>query len=194
MILTKASFDVIRKEFGPLSQTQVDGLIFLVNGCKGFGYSYPECAYALATAYHETAGTMQPISEYGSVKYFEKYDVGNLAKRLGNTPELDGDGYKYRGRGYVQITGEDNYRRFTKSIGHNLLDNPDLALEPSIAIQIMAFGMLQGSFTGVGFRKKCGVLRYDRDLYIRARKIINGTDKAAKIADYALVFEKALRS
>lgn len=194
MILTKESFDIIRKGFGPLSQSQVDGLIFIVDGCTGLGYTYPECAYALATVYHETGGTMLPIGEKGSDKYLSKYDTGQLAKNLGNTPDADGDGQKYKGRGYVQITGLDNYKKFSTITGYDLVHEPDLALDPAIAIQIMTIGMLNGSFTGLGFRRKRPVGRYDRAAYVRARGIINGTDKAGIIANYALVFEKALRS
>lgn len=58
----------------------------------------------------------------------------------------------------------------------------------------MTGGMLNGWFTGVGFRRKRPVAKYDRNSYVRARAIINGTDKAELIADYAMIFEKALRS
>ena len=54
--------------------------------------------------------------------------------------------------------------------------------------------MLKGWFTNLGFRRKRPVGRYDKTAYVRARAIINGTDKAELIADYAMVFEKALRS
>jgi putative chitinase len=46
--------------------------------------------------------------------------------RMGNGPESTGDGYKYRGRGYIQLTGKDNYTAFTKSIGEDCVANPDL--------------------------------------------------------------------
>lgn len=195
MILTTKGFDVLRAELlGKLSTDQVNGLNFLVSKMEQAGFTYPEAAYGLATAYVETAKTFQPIVEYGSMKYFEKYDVGNLAKRLGNTPELDGDGYKYRGRGYVQITGTDNYIKFKKLLNVDLVNNPGLALNHDVAASILTYGMLNGSFTGVGFRNKRPVGRYDRNAYVRARAIINGTDRAGEIADYAMIFEKALRS
>jgi predicted chitinase len=194
MILTKKSFDYLRSIFGSLTQSQVDGLNFLVSKMDEADFSYPEAAYGLATTWHETDKTMQPIVEYGSKKYFEKYDIGTLAKRLGNTPALDGDGYKYRGRGYVQITGTANYALFTKTLGVDLVNNPDLALDPEVAAKILTEGMLKGLFTGVGFRRKRAVQRYNIASYVRARAIINGSDEAQKIAEYAMVFEKALRS
>lgn len=60
--------------------------------------------------------------------------VGNKKGGLGNTEE--GDGYKYRGRGYVQLTGKWNYAHYGKKIGVDLVNNPDLAARPDIASQI----------------------------------------------------------
>lgn len=53
--------------------------------------------------------------------------------RMGNGPESSGDGWKYRGRGYIQLTGKSNYKSFGSAIGEDLVGNPDLAAEPSIA-------------------------------------------------------------
>lgn len=188
MILTHVSFNILREELfgGTLSTSQVQALNFLVECCKLSGMTYPECAYTLATVYHETGvpvkgkgvvRTMLPIKEAGSEAYLrsKKY-------------------YPYIGYGYVQLTWKDNYSRIGKLIGVNLIKNPEKALEPEIAANIMVQGMLNGWFTGVGFRRKRPVGRYDRDAYVRARAIINVTDKAELIADYAMVFEKALRS
>jgi putative chitinase len=46
--------------------------------------------------------------------------------RMGNGPEASGDGWKYHGRGFIQLTGKDNYTAFTKSIGEDCVNNPDL--------------------------------------------------------------------
>ena len=194
MVLTKASFDYLRSVIGSLSQSQVDGLNFLVSKMKQAGFTYPEAAYGLATVYIETDKTFQPIAERGSDKYLSKYDTGVLAKRLGNTPEADGDGQKYKGRGFVQITGLANYKFFSKITGEDLVENPDLALDAEVSAQIMTHGMLNGSFTGVGFRRKRPVSRYNIHQYTQARNIINGTDRATEIAQFAMIFEKALRS
>lgn len=187
MKLTKGGFDILRESLFKtgLSQAQVDALNFLVLKCEEAGMTYPETAYALATTYHETGviqggkmvRTMQPVKEFGSDAYLKgkKY-------------------YPYIGYGYVQLTWEDNYTRIGKLIGVDLIEKPERALEPEIASKIMTGGMLNGWFTGVGFRKKRPVSRYNKAQYISARAIINGKDKAELIADYAMTFEKALRS
>jgi hypothetical protein len=59
---------------------------------------------------------------------------GNRAD-LGNTSP--GDGYKYRGRGFIQLTGKDAYQKVGKLIGIDLVNNPDLANEPSVAAKIV---------------------------------------------------------
>lgn len=153
-------------------------------------------AYALATAWHETAHTMQPVKEYGGPSYFHRmYDPQGqrpkLAKANGNIHP--GDGVKFCGRGYVQLTWRNNYRRLGDKIGQPLESNPDLAMRPDIAAQIMRRGMDDGEFTGKAFAHflpKDGAAQ--RPEFIAARRIINGSDKAAIIADYAIGFQKAL--
>lgn len=56
--------------------------------------------------------------------------------RMGNGPEASGDGWRYRGRGIVQITGKENYQRFGKIAGLDLVNNPDLAMDPKNAVDI----------------------------------------------------------
>ena len=194
MKMTAGGYSVLRKAFGSLTQQQVNGIERLIAAAKEGGLTYPETAYLLATVYHETAFTMTPISERGSYQYLSKYDTGRLAKILGNTPEADGDGVLYKGRGDVQITGRANYAKFGKLLGVDLLNNPDLALDPNISAKIAVIGSRDGLFTGVGFRKKRPVGKYDEASYVRARAIINGTDCAVDIAKYAMIFERALRS
>lgn len=190
--MTAGGFSIIRNALGRLTELQVKGINFIVSAIdKDKSISYPQAAYMLATAWHETDRKMQPITEYGGIRYFDKYDTGTLAKRLGNTPALDGDGFKYRGRGYVQITGTDNYSRFSRLLNVDLLKKPDLALDPDIAIKITTIGMKNGAFTG---KKLSDYIHQSKKDYVGARRIINGTDKAQMIANYAVTFEKALRS
>lgn len=169
---------------GMLSQQQVDGIEALLAATEGLPITHR--AYLMATAAHETDQTMQPITEYGGRKYFEKYDTGKIAKALGNTPEADGDGYLYRGRGYVQLTGRANYAKAGAALGLGLMHKPDLALQPAVAAKILVRGCEGGWFTG---KRLSDYLPGD---YRGARKIVNGTDKADLIAGYAREFEAAL--
>lgn len=178
-----AFFDRVRGGFGALSQKQVDGFRSLLDKMREWPVSW--AAYGLATAWHETAKTMQPIKEMGGPDYFRRmYDKDgerpHVATRLGNT-QL-GDGVKYAGRGYVQITGRRNYSKW------GIENTPDDALNADTAAFIMINGMETGSFTG---KRLSDYLPGD---YLNARRIINGTDKAQTIADYANDFERALRS
>lgn len=181
-----AFYSSVRPMFhGILSQQQVDGIEALLAATEGQPITFR--AYLLATAKHETADTMQPITEYGGRRYFDKYDTGKLAKALGNTPEADGDGYTYRGRGYVQLTGRANYAKAGDALGLDMLRKPDLALQPSVAALILVRGCCDGWFTG---KKLADYLPGD---YRGARRVVNGLDKADLIAGYAREFEAALR-
>ncbi len=60
------------------------------------------------------------------------------ANRMGNGSEASGDGWRYRGRGYLQLTGKSNYRIFGDALGTDLVGNPDRAAEPDICWQIAA--------------------------------------------------------
>lgn len=180
-------FNKIASLFPKMSPKQKEGVITLLNAT----YRLPleQRAYLLATSYHETAATMQPITEFGGRKYFDKYDTGQLAAALGNTPEADGDGFFYRGRGYVQITGRANYDKAGKKLRVDLLNKPDLALVPTIAASILVQGCTEGWFTG---RTLNNYINKDKVDYVNARRVINGLDKARTIAGYAKTFEEAL--
>lgn len=94
---------------------------------------------AAATVNIETARTWLPINERGGNSYFNRmYDTGPRAKSLGNTPESDGDGASYHGRGFVQITGRANYHDMGQALGLPLEEHPDRALEPKAAARILA--------------------------------------------------------
>lgn len=171
-----------------LSASVVGGINSLLVNFEAYAETWSDVrhiAYALATIAHETAWTFKPITERGRKSYFDKYD-GRAS--LGNNQP--GDGYKYRGRGYVQLTGRRNYTRFAVMLKQDLVNDPDLALYGDIAFQIMTTGMFRGEFTGVRFEDYISGSRCD---YRKARRIINGMDKADLIAGYALKFDVMLR-
>lgn len=189
-------FDACRTGvMGPtLEQDEVSGAETILEAMAGAPLSWT--AYALATAWHETAHTMQPIREYGGPRYyFRMYDPQGerpkLAKSMGNI--YPGDGALFAGRGYVQLTWRTNYARAAKETGYPLEGNPDLAMRPDIAAAIMRKGMENGWFTGKAFSHFLPrALPATRDAFLDARRIINGKDKAAVIADYAVKFQSAL--
>ena len=191
MKMTAGGFAIIRLKFGRLSQDAVDNINLIVETCEKYNLSYPQTAYVLATTAWETARTFKPIKEYGSNKYLSKYDTGRLAKALGNTPQADGDGQKYAGRGYVMITGYYNYKFAGEQLGIDLINNPDLALEPKYSAEILVRGSKEGWFTS---KKLSDYINDKSKSYYQARRVINGLDKAQQIADIAVVMEKALRS
>lgn len=213
VFLSCASFDrtrfhqAYRNEFGAgtLTQKQTDGLNLLLR----FIERDPDMtnlkmvAYLLATVHHETSWPKtneryEPITERGNggKEYFNNYDpvlastpgLRAIAKERGNTTE--GDGYKYRGRGYVQLTWKNNYKKCADKFGRDLINNPDLALEPQLSYDIASYGMRTGIYTG----KKIGEFVNGAIAeYIKARAVINGKgDKAEKIAGYAHSFERIL--
>ena len=182
-------FDMVRPMFGKLNQEQVDAMDWYFDNFPE-AITIPQIAYALATAFHETAQTMEPITEYGNSAYFDKYEPGtSIGDTLGNTEP--GDGEKYKGRGYVIITGRSNYQRAQDELGHPLIDQPELACEREIARDIMRRGCFEGWFTGKKFQDYIyGELKD----YYNCRRVINGTDCADKIKGHAEVFERALEA
>lgn len=136
-------------------------------------------AYALATVKHECADTYSPIAEYGKGK----------GKAYGKPdPETR---QIYYGRGLVQLTWKKNYKLFSEKLGVDLLNEPDAAMELETAYQILSIGMRKGLFTGKSLQNYIHGEVCD---YINARRIINGTDRAALIAGYAEQFEEILTS
>lgn len=85
----------------------------------------------IAQVAHES-GSFLYVKEIASGK---AYDTGNLAKRLGNTPEIDGDGQKYKGRGLIQITGTDNYKEISKDWEIDIFSKPELLETPTYAVR-----------------------------------------------------------
>lgn len=127
----------IVKQFTPLSDNpQLE--MFLKNHAKAAGLRGLELAQFMAQMMHETWNFTRLKEKPMGSKYFaKKYDpkyAPKTAKIIGNTKV--GDGEKYHGRGFVQLTGRENYARAGKALGIDLINNPDLAADPKIAAQI----------------------------------------------------------
>lgn len=175
-----------------LEQSEVDGVNAILAACGAAGWGPKWTAYALATADRETAGTMRPIREMGGNAYLTRlYDVTgrdpDRARKMGNT--APGDGVRYCGRGYVQLTWKANYAKAGKLLGYPLAGNPDLAMRPDIAAAIMVRGMEEGWFTG---KKLADYITTAKTDFVNARKIINGLDHAGEIAMEAAHYLTAL--
>jgi predicted chitinase len=119
----------------------------------------------IATIAVET-GSFLPISEYGPRSYFNIYE-GRLD--LGNTQP--GDGYRFRGRGYIQLTGRHNYTVYGQMLGLPLADDPDQALDPTVAARLFALffklsgaaaNAQAGNWRGVRLRVNGGYNGWDR--------------------------------
>ncbi|RIV18100.1 hypothetical protein DYU11_29535 [Fibrisoma montanum] len=188
--------DTYQSRFGRLHLPMVQALGFLkvqVENDVRFSGSVKDrqqLAYCLATFKWETAHTMLPIDEFGSDDYFNRRygPHTRVGRMLGNTQV--GDGARFHGRGYVQLTGWANYQRASQRFKVDLITSPDLAKEPKLAYEIAVNGMREGWFTGRKLDQfiKEGV----PPEYEKARSIINGTDKAQTIADIARRYDEVL--
>jgi len=126
------------------------------------------------------AGSIQAVTDL--------YNRGIIAE---NYAMPKPNGKSYFGRGLVQLTFDDNYKKMGMALGlgMQLYDNPSLALDLTISVKILFKGMIDGLFTGYSFSDFFNSTTTD---WVHARKIINGMDKADPIADYAQRFKDCL--
>lgn len=178
----KHFYDYVRSHLfrGAMAQSQVDGMSVILKYWESNPAEYNDLrwlAYILATDFHETAQTMQPIPEYG---HGRGYAYGRPDPATGQV---------YYGRGLVQLTWKENYEKFGQLLHLDLLRHPDLALELGPATEIIFYGMINGSFTG---RKLADYFNSQTCDWVHARQIVNGMDRAELIAGYGRQFYAAI--
>ena len=129
--------------------------------------------YNINTPKRQACFLAQLAHESGSLRYVkelasgEAYDVGRLAENLGNTPEDDGDGELYKGRGLIQITGRSNYEALSAALNYDFIADPEALCKPGAA------SLSAGWFW---FTKGLNALA-DADNFLQISKRINGVNR-----------------
>lgn len=185
---------------GKMSNGVVDTIDIIVDTYLAQGQYNPQhLAYILATAYHESYHRSlnpewNPVREgfaktnEGAIRAVTKlFDKGSISQNysLPYTSENS-----YYGRGFVQITHGENYRKMGKRLGIPLYENPDLALDRGVAAKLLVIGMIEGTYTGRRL-SDYGSINGSFDP-VNARRIINGLDKAELIEGYYEIFNLAI--
>ena len=196
----KTFFDTVRMGLfgGRMSGTQVAGIEAILDAWERghAGGDLRWLAYMLATAFHETAATMQPVRETlapSDAAAAARLESAWARGRLGavKTPywRADAEGRYWLGRGLVQLTHKANYERMSRETGVDLVADPGRAMEMDVAVQVLFAGMEKGLFTG---RRLADYFAEGRADWTNARRIINGLDRAADVAAYGRTFHRAL--
>lgn len=182
----KAFYDALRGDINLTTQNVV-GFEKTLDYMQDSRVALHDGAYGLATEWWETAQTMHPVKE----AYWLSEDWRRKNLRY----------FPWYGRGLIQTTWEENYRKIAVAIGlpeDFFIKDPDKLLEWEYALPALFVGMEKGLYTGKSFDDYIDDVDEsdDEDLreFIAARKIVNGTDKARTIGNLALLFEKALKA
>ena len=173
---------------GVLTEPQVEGINAILAQLPD-GTDARWLAYELATAYHETGRTMQPVRENGGHPY--GHPPAKYWLPAGPYGQI------YYGRGLPQTTWLANYEKADErmhALGvlkpeESLVRTPDLMLRMDVAAATMVDAMTLGWFTG---KKLADYFNANSTDWLGARRIINGLDCAAQIAGYAIHFRRAL--
>lgn len=148
----------------------------ILSACMEQGLLRNQTAYVLATAYWETARTMEPVEE--AFWLSEGWRKENLRY------------YPWHGRGYVQLTWERNYHKAKAETGVDIVTDPSAAMRPDVAAQTLVVGCRDGWFTG---KRLDDYITLKSSNFRGARRVVNGTDKAAAIAEIAREYDATLK-
>lgn len=162
------------------TQEQADNLATILRECAEHGVAMPEqVAYVVGTAWHEARLRCMP-----EIRAKHGTRVRAMQDRYWGTG--------YYGRGFVQLTWERNYRKFSDLLGIDLVGEPNRVLDPAIGAKILVLGMRDGLFTGVGLGK------YFKEGYppewLNARRIVNGVFHAEYVSRAAVAAFGAMKS
>ncbi|RMH02094.1 MAG: hypothetical protein D6706_00800, partial [Chloroflexi bacterium] len=176
----------------PLHNTLTTYMEMVVDESARYNLNVDELAYVFATVHWEShwGYWMEELADGSAYEPSAPGEPENpIANRLGNTQP--GDGPKYKGRGFVQLTGRRNYQFYTDYLGVDLINNPTLAADPQIATKIVVHGMANGIYTG---RKLSDFDNGDRFDFYNARTIINSISSyPGEIAAIAQSYATVLR-
>jgi putative chitinase len=205
MIDRRTFFDAVRESVfgGALTEGQVEGTELLLDM---WAEHYPDLidagmAYILASCFHESARTMQPVREMLASTDASAVRILDRAWAKGQLKGVRAPYWRsgWFGRGLIQITLKDNYRRMTawlhkQGVDVDLVANRDLALDPEISARIAFEGIIHGLFRNGHWLAK--YIDQDRADFIAARKIVNGPfrDDDVRIARHARAFLFALKA
>jgi hypothetical protein len=153
----------------------------VLNQCLADGIiDRAQLAYVFATAQHESHWGRFMLELSDGSQYEGRADLGNTRP---------GDGPRFKGRGFVQITGRLNYTKWARKLGIDLVSFPEKAAIPEVAAIIISRGMRDGSFTGLKLSDFIAGSRID---FVNARRIVNGLDRANDIAEIARDYHNVL--
>jgi predicted chitinase len=101
--------------------------------CVENGLTDRESIVAVLATIGTEVGSFEPINEFGDSKYFAQHYEGR--RDLSNTQP--GDGVRYHGRGFIQLTGRANYHSYAEKLGVPLEDHPEQAMKPEVAARVL---------------------------------------------------------
>jgi predicted chitinase len=169
-----------------VNENSLENLSLILLECCFYGVNdKSHVAYILASAHHESGMGKQMTEGADGRAYEGRVDLCN------NQP---GDGPRYKGRGFVQITGRCNYTFYkefllTRGLNFDLVNAPQRATEREIAAIILVHGMRSGRFTGSRLAQFGSDCNFD---FVNARRVVNGLDRAARIAAIARRYRTSL--
>jgi predicted chitinase len=167
----------------PIFQDQNPQRDYLVAQARAAGIRGAELSHFVAQAAHETGDWQHMVEQppqgarnpqrYFARKYEGKRILGNVKR---------GDGYRFRGRGYIQLTGRDNYTRVGRALGIDLVNHPELAADPATAARIAVYFWKKRVAPRVADFERAGVRDVTRGINPAQRGLERRQAQFAKVA------------